>query len=172
MDEGILASDGRGLVLFVGDSWLSWRHWTSVFDENGYDSIVVPTAAINDMVERQTRRVILIGHGAGARVTLRQRSDVACVVAISPLRGGLAGRSWGRAQRSAAVGPLLLVGGGHDGVATERTLRRYERRHRQSFPDAVTDHHVFPGHGHSLVVDSGWGEVAEYVLDWLTSQGL
>jgi pimeloyl-ACP methyl ester carboxylesterase len=32
---------------------------------------------------------------------------------------------------------------------------------------AVTDYHVFPDRGHSLVFDSGWREVADYTVGWL-----
>ena len=37
---------------------------------------------------------------------------------------------------------------------------------------AVTDYHVFPDRGHSLVLDHGWREVADLTLSWLAGQGL
>ena len=35
----------------------------------------------------------------------------------------------------------------------------------------VTDLVEFADHGHSLTIDSGWREVAEACLAWLTKQG-
>ncbi|WP_327139578.1 alpha/beta hydrolase [Nocardia sp. NBC_01327] len=67
-------------------------------------------------------------------------------------------------------GPLLLVAGGKDHtvpeVITTSTLKQY--RHS----DAVTELQEFPDRGHSLTIDEGWREVAEYALDWLKRQGL
>jgi hypothetical protein len=37
---------------------------------------------------------------------------------------------------------------------------------------AVTEFRQFPDRGHSLTVDSGWSEVAQAALDWLTKQGI
>ena len=36
---------------------------------------------------------------------------------------------------------------------------------------ATTDYHEFPGRGHSMVLDHGWRDVAEYSLSWLERQG-
>jgi pimeloyl-ACP methyl ester carboxylesterase len=67
-------------------------------------------------------------------------------------------------------GPLLLIAGGKDHtvpeVITKATLKQY--RHSS----AVTDLIEFPGRGHSLTIDGGWGEVAETSLGWLRKQGL
>jgi len=30
----------------------------------------------------------------------------------------------------------------------------------------------FPDRGHSLTIDHGWREVADYVLDWLKQRGV
>jgi hypothetical protein len=37
---------------------------------------------------------------------------------------------------------------------------------------AITSYHAFPDRGHSLVLDHGWREVADYTLSWLASQDL
>ena len=37
---------------------------------------------------------------------------------------------------------------------------------------SVTEFRQFPDRGHSLTVDSGWREVAQAVLDWLSRQGI
>ncbi len=67
-------------------------------------------------------------------------------------------------------GPLLLISGGEDHtvpeVITQSTLKQY----RGSL--AVTDLHEFKDRGHSLVVDSGWKDVAWACLEWLAEQGL
>ncbi len=67
-------------------------------------------------------------------------------------------------------GPLLLIAGGKDHtvpkVITKSTLKQY--RHS----DAVTDYQEFPDRGHSLTIDAGWAEVAEFCLGWLRDRGL
>jgi dipeptidyl aminopeptidase/acylaminoacyl peptidase len=63
-------------------------------------------------------------------------------------------------------GPLLITGGGKDHQIPEVVTRQAYQHYSGS--RAVTDYHVFPNRGHSLVFDSGWREVADYALAWLT----
>ena len=72
----------------------------------------------------------------------------------------------------AGQGPLLLAVGGEDVLIPGATIGTLQRQHRRRFPAAVSDLHVFPGRGHSMVIDSRWREVAYYCLDWLTAQNL
>jgi alpha-beta hydrolase superfamily lysophospholipase len=67
--------------------------------------------------------------------------------------------------RNARRGPLLLVAGGKDHTVPLAVTRSTQRQYRHS--TAVTDLLQFPDRGHSLVVDSGWKEVAEATLAWL-----
>ena len=67
-------------------------------------------------------------------------------------------------------GPLLITGGGKDHTVPEVVARAAYKLYAGS--GAVTDYHVFPDRGHSLVLDHGWREVAGYTLSWLASQGL
>ena len=62
-------------------------------------------------------------------------------------------------------GPLLIIGGGKDHTVPEVVARQAYELYAQS--PAVTDYHVFPDRGHSLVFDSGWREVADYTVGWL-----
>jgi non-heme chloroperoxidase len=62
-------------------------------------------------------------------------------------------------------GPLLITGGGKDHQVPEVVTRQVYQLYASS--RAVTDYHVFPDRGHSLVFDSGWRDVAEYTLGWL-----
>ncbi len=66
---------------------------------------------------------------------------------------------------NAVRGPLLLTAGGKDHTAppaiTKATLKQYRKS------PAVTDYKEFPDRGHSLALDSGWHEVADFVLTWL-----
>ena len=71
-----------------------------------------------------------------------------------------------KAQR----GPLLITGGGKDRTVPESVSRAAFRLYRKA--PTVTDYKVFPDRGHSLVVDSGWKEVANASLSWLKSKGL
>jgi non-heme chloroperoxidase len=72
--------------------------------------------------------------------------------------------------RKADRGPLLIIGGGQDHTVPEVVARAAYKLYSGS--GAVTDYHVFSGRGHSLVLDHGWREVADYTLSWLSSQDL
>ena len=60
--------------------------------------------------------------------------------------------------------PLLLVLGGEDHAVPEAVTRSAYRFYRDS---AEADLMEFPDRGHSLVIDSGWREIAEACLAWL-----
>ena len=66
---------------------------------------------------------------------------------------------------NASRGPLLLTAGGRDhtvpAAITKSTLKLYRKSR------AVTDFKEFPAKGHSLALDTGWHEVADFVLGWL-----
>jgi dienelactone hydrolase len=66
-------------------------------------------------------------------------------------------------------GPLLLTMGGKDHTVPEAITKSTLKQYRDS--DAVTDLVEFAGRGHSLTIDSGWREVAEACLAWLSKQG-
>jgi pimeloyl-ACP methyl ester carboxylesterase len=67
-------------------------------------------------------------------------------------------------------GPLLLTAGGRDHTVpasiTKSTLKLYRKS------PAVTDFKEFPAKGHSLALDTGWHEVADFVLGWLGQHSL
>ncbi len=67
-------------------------------------------------------------------------------------------------------GPLLLISGLEDHTVPDVVTRSTLKQYRDS--SAVTELEQFAGRGHSLTVDSGWREVADAVLDWLTAHGL
>jgi non-heme chloroperoxidase len=66
-------------------------------------------------------------------------------------------------------GPLLITGGEKDHIAPpilgKASLKKYNK-------SVVTEFKLFAGRGHSLVLDHGWREVAEYSMVWLNKQGL
>lgn len=66
-------------------------------------------------------------------------------------------------------GPLLIIGGGRDRTVPAITTRGIARRYRTS--SSVTEYKEFADRGHSLVVDTGWREIADYALQWLTFVG-
>jgi non-heme chloroperoxidase len=68
--------------------------------------------------------------------------------------------------RTGNRGPLLITGGGRDHQVPEVVARQAHDLYAGS--PAVTDYHVFPDRGHSLVIDHGWREVADYTLAWLS----
>lgn len=61
--------------------------------------------------------------------------------------------------------PLLLMAGRADHTVPPQTTRIVKRLYSRS--PAITDLKEWPGRGHSLAVDSGWRELADYVLEWL-----
>ena len=71
---------------------------------------------------------------------------------------------------NARRGPLLLISGSADNtvppVLVKSTLRAYGKS------PAVTEYKEFANRGHSLTIDSGWKELAEYILNWLKVKGL
>jgi alpha-beta hydrolase superfamily lysophospholipase len=67
-------------------------------------------------------------------------------------------------------GPLLLIAGGKDHTVPTSVTKSTRNRYRHSA--ATTDYLEFPDRGHSLVIDSGWREIADTCLAWLTDHGL
>ena len=71
---------------------------------------------------------------------------------------------------NATRGPLLLISGEDDNtvppVLVKSTLKAYAKS------TAVTEFKSFARRGHSLTIDSGWQELAEYCLTWLKAKGL
>jgi pimeloyl-ACP methyl ester carboxylesterase len=65
-------------------------------------------------------------------------------------------------------GPLLLISGTADHTVPDVTTRSTLKQYRDS--SAVTELQQFEGRGHSLTIDSGWKDVADAVLTWLTAQ--
>lgn len=66
--------------------------------------------------------------------------------------------------------PLLLISGAEDHTVPPVLVRSTLKAYRKS--PAVTELKEFPGRGHSLTIDSGWRELAEYSLGWLRAKGL
>ena len=66
-------------------------------------------------------------------------------------------------------GPLLITGGSKDNIAPpimgKASLEKYT-------PAVISEFKLFEDRGHSLIVDHGWKEVAEYALEWLQGHGL
>lgn len=72
---------------------------------------------------------------------------------------------------NSARGPLLLISGTSDHtvppVLVKSTLKAYRKKSL-----AVTEMKEFAGRGHSLTIDSGWREIADYSLHWLHTKFL
>jgi non-heme chloroperoxidase len=67
-------------------------------------------------------------------------------------------------------GPLLLTSGGQDRTVPPAIVKQTRKLYNKA--TAVTDVKEFPGRGHSLTIDSGWREVADAALEWLSGQSL
>lgn len=65
-------------------------------------------------------------------------------------------------------GPLLLISGCEDRVVKSSVvLTNYFYQRRSTTP---TDYMAFSGHGHLLIMEPGWEDVADQVLEWLQQQ--
>ncbi len=73
-----------------------------------------------------------------------------------------------KVDTAASRGPLLVTGGGHDHTVPNTISKQTVKLHRKS--PSVTDYREFPDRGHSLAIDSGWREVADTVLAWLSEK--
>jgi len=65
-------------------------------------------------------------------------------------------------------GPLLITGGENDHIAPPILGKASLKKYNSS---VVTEFKLFEGRGHSLILDHGWKEVAEYAMAWLQKQG-
>ncbi|MFK7770997.1 MAG: alpha/beta hydrolase [Saprospiraceae bacterium] len=66
-------------------------------------------------------------------------------------------------------GPLLITGGKKDNQAPPILGKASLKKYNSS---VVSDFKLFEGRGHSLVIDNGWKEIADYSLTWLKKNGL
>lgn len=71
---------------------------------------------------------------------------------------------------ASARGPLLLISGQEDRMVADAVTRAAYKRYGDS--TSITDLKQFADRGHSLVIDSGWPAVADYVLAWLAANGM
>jgi non-heme chloroperoxidase len=67
-------------------------------------------------------------------------------------------------------GPLFITGGGQDGTVPESTSNNIFKQYAKA--TTVNEYKVFHDRGHSLTVDHGWREIAQYSLDWLKKHDL
>ncbi|MFJ7495107.1 alpha/beta hydrolase [Streptomyces sp. NPDC097727] len=93
----------------------------------------------------------------------RLLADLGCAGAV---RSPLAGADIDNSGR----GPLLLISGQEDLLVPDSVTRAVYKQYGDS--TAVTDLKQFADRGHSLVIDSGWRFVADYVLGWLDERGV
>jgi non-heme chloroperoxidase len=68
-------------------------------------------------------------------------------------------------------GPLLLLAGGLDRTVPEASVRAAFKIQSRRNP-GITELKVFPDRGHSMGADSGWKEIAETSLDFLSRYGV
>lgn len=69
---------------------------------------------------------------------------------------------------NAQRGPLLITGGDKDNTAPPVFGKESAKKYPAS---RSTEFKLFTNRGHSIPIDSGWKEVAEYSLAWLKQQG-
>lgn len=70
---------------------------------------------------------------------------------------------------NATRGPLLITGGEKDNIAPPILGKASLKKYNSS---VITEFKLFEGRGHSLIVDHGWKEIAEYARTWISKNGL
>ena len=65
--------------------------------------------------------------------------------------------------------PLLLIAGDSDHIIPASL--NFSNFHLYDKTPALTEYREFAGRNHWLIADSGWQEIATYVLDWLHANG-
>lgn len=70
---------------------------------------------------------------------------------------------------NATRGPLLITAGEKDHTVPPVLSKAAFSKYSKS--PAVTEFKSFPARGHSITIDHGWHEVAEYSLAWLNQNG-
>lgn len=63
--------------------------------------------------------------------------------------------------------PLLFISGAEDHLMPPK-VQRSNAKHYKS--DTVTEVKEFEGHGHAIVAEDGWQEVADHALEWALAQ--
>jgi pimeloyl-ACP methyl ester carboxylesterase len=81
----------------------------------------------------------------------------------------LVSNSEAKVDFDAARGPLLITGSEQDRTVPESTTRNNFNLYSKA--TTVNDYMVFD-RSHSLTIDSGWREIADYSLEWLKKQSL
>ena len=71
---------------------------------------------------------------------------------------------------NAARGPLLITSGDKDHIVPPVLCKAALNQYKNS--PATTELKSFADRGHSLALDHGWTEIAEYSLKWLNEKGL
>ncbi|WP_028050836.1 alpha/beta hydrolase [Cellulomonas sp. URHD0024] len=71
---------------------------------------------------------------------------------------------------TAVRGPLLLTSGTDDHTVPAKVTREVFALYADNTA-STTEYHEFEAKGHSLTIDDGWHDVAEFVLDWLAAKG-
>jgi non-heme chloroperoxidase len=66
-------------------------------------------------------------------------------------------------------GPLLITSGDKDHIVPPVLCNATFKKYRKS--PAITELKSFTNRGHSLALDHGWTEIAEYSLKWLNEKG-
>lgn len=75
-----------------------------------------------------------------------------------------------RVDFNAKRGPLLMIGGGKDRTVPEASSGSSFKMYHNA--PTVNEYKVFDDRGHSLTIDHGWLEIANYTLAWLDRQNL
>lgn len=162
--SGAEAGPGVGAAAFA-------ECWLPHVAGRGYSGHVLTPRARGDLraqvhdvmqvVASLPRRVVLVGHGGGARVVayVLGRYPALAGVLISPLVRDR------RLPRPVGNPPVLVAGSPDDRVVSRKALDRVAGLYG-SAPL------LFPGMGHDLMRGPDWAEPIDAVLDWLEKESV
>lgn len=157
---------GRSATVFA-------EHWLRHVAGRGFPGYALtprpgggPRAQAHDTVQVAAslpRRAVLIGHGRGALTVARAlgRYPARAAVLVAP-RLFARFRLLDRTVLPAPAGapPVLVAGSPDDPVVKQPELHRAAA----AYGGAPL---LFPGMGHDLMLESGWAEPIDAILDWL-----
>ncbi|BBH66864.1 hypothetical protein ACTI_35490 [Actinoplanes sp. OR16] len=163
-----VAGPGRTAAIFA-------EHWLGHAAGRGFAAHALSPrpggdlrACVHDAVQTAAslpRQAVLIGHGAGALVVARALGRYparAAVLAAPRLRSRFATFVKPRPELPRPVGrpPVLVAGSPDDRVVKRAALDRAAA----VYGEAPL---LFPGMSHDLMLDDGWAEPIDAILDWL-----
>ena len=160
-------ASGKTPVVFIHGLWLlpsSWDRWAELFEQAGYAAVTPSWPDDPETIdEARAHPEVFAGK------TLGQVADHVAAPG-APLFQAATANLNPRTEvkvdtKNPARGPLLIISGEKDNTVPWAIANASYKRQKRN--PGVTEITELPDRGHSLVIDSGWEEVAQTALDFV-----